>query len=1223
MDYSLENEEQNSARTAFILRKSTVETFIAMEARRCAVPMKKQNRPLLYQLFEALISRRHEELSNKTAIWHVPDPRQLERAAEARINGEESVQTEGNLLVHSITFERLISEASNLANRISYELQNQGSLPKLDNDGGEALNSNELWNDETLQENTVVAIFMPPGIDRIVTQIACMKIRLAYLPLDRQLSSGRIQQILELIRPVMIITAKEYQTTLRTLINEPLLKSCASPVGSLHRLAFQGSLIRNYSDLQNNSASERHNSLDYDNTCEFRANSGHVEQNPCLECFSCVKDPVIIVLFTSGSSTSGQKIVCLRNQQLLNRFQWLWSSNAQQDENRDWCIGAMQISSSLEVHLASTACVFVDAFTELFGALFAGIPVVVPGGPDCASEVCVSDLRILVRLIRQFRITRLTTVPMQLKVWIQQGRLIPEMEYNDCSSTLNTVVVSGDILHPQLAEEFFPSEYPHRVRLINFYGTTEVAGDVTAAVFCNRNEVRMATQQLDFAKREGLVRENLSFVAVGKPISNTAVYIVQKCEDCLEDCGKRGRGCTNGVEADKLTVTHAIQNCATNNLSVIGDELYPVDWKHLGYELCEKGRVGEVAVTGLPTSGVVEPANKRIEVTSCKTTNGETTHLSHNPHVKQAPVNFPGDLGFICPRNNLLYICGRSDELVKINAVGFLASDVDRLLLRLKGKGLHSVQQYMSSLESKLCGFHESVTLPIRHPVHKSSQLVCFYAVQSIAAKDSEEKVSSPVSMNTVLGDAVRCATQTMIIKRGSTLWNELSPKPCELSTLIANYVPVYIRPVFVPVTHIPIMPTSGKVDKQLLRALYEEPFASESGMNQGFQPDPLNEIPYPIPQNENGINRERKHREVARAALRKVLGLQRGSSSGETPRPRDDEDFYLLGGNSLVAVLALESLRQLGFTVRLETFYQTSNIGQILDSLVHSESTVTPTKYGSEPGRIHDGSTKNGKLIEAEEQFADRFGNETIDLVDWNSGRGNLTCEQDPKYEEIQKLLIDIFEEKDVLTHAFGLTRTDLKNAVSTYLRHNNCGIVLLAFCPWSDIHPFSITEDSKLVGVLLAIPSAQVPDLPEKWPRLSLLQRYFDFCCTPVDATLMNDAPLRKAALTVIMVGVLLSTSDEFSHHDFSVRARWNRVMLEILARLERQLVRVAKAKGYKMIETLNTYDITREVCMDLGYKLMNTTRMQSFALKENIEVDPKYHDHHSYYMVKYLTD
>ncbi|KER30646.1 hypothetical protein T265_02995 [Opisthorchis viverrini] len=76
----------------------------------------------------------------------------------------------------------------------------------------------------------------------------------------------------------------------------------------------------------------------------------------------------------------------------------------------------------------------------------------------------------------------------------------------------------------------------------------------------------------------------------------------------------------------------------------------------------------------------------RWNVTSCKTMNGETGHLSHNLHVSQAAVNFPGDLGFICPGNNLLYICSRSDGLVKINAIDFLAIDVDRLLLRLKQK---------------------------------------------------------------------------------------------------------------------------------------------------------------------------------------------------------------------------------------------------------------------------------------------------------------------------------------------------------------------------------------------------------------------------------------------------------------------------------------------------------------------------------------------------------
>ncbi|GAA48914.1 hypothetical protein CLF_102211 [Clonorchis sinensis] len=138
------------------------------------------------------------------------------------------------------------------------------------------------------------------------------------------------------------------------------------------------------------------------------------------------------------------------------------------------------------------------------------------------------------------------------------------------------------MLHAQLVEEFSPIEHPHRVRLIHFHATTELTSDVNAAVFCNRNEVRMATKQLHFAKREGVIVENLSCMTVGKPISNTAVYIVHKCEDCLDECGKRGHACVTGVEAYKPTVIHAIRDDATNNLSVIGDGLDPVDRRREG-----------------------------------------------------------------------------------------------------------------------------------------------------------------------------------------------------------------------------------------------------------------------------------------------------------------------------------------------------------------------------------------------------------------------------------------------------------------------------------------------------------------------------------------------------------------------------------------------------------------------------------------------------------------
>ncbi|KAG5447646.1 hypothetical protein CSKR_107820 [Clonorchis sinensis] len=97
-------------------------------------------------------------------------------------------------------------------------------------------------------------------------------------------------------------------------------------------------------------------------------------------------------------------------------------------------------------------------------------------------------------------------------------------------------------------------------------------------------------------------------------------------------------------------------------------------------------------------------------------------HLRWSKETSSVAVNFLGDVGFICPRNNLLYICGCSDELVRVNAVGFLAIDVDRLLLNLKRKGLRSVQQYMSSLESQDCDSHESV--PYSSDIRRNSSKV-------------------------------------------------------------------------------------------------------------------------------------------------------------------------------------------------------------------------------------------------------------------------------------------------------------------------------------------------------------------------------------------------------------------------------------------------------------------------------------------------------------------
>ncbi|KAF5405525.1 AMP dependent ligase [Paragonimus heterotremus] len=886
--------------------------------------------PLLCRIFENNLWE-STTLANKIAIWHVPDPRQIISTQtfphNTQTNHNETERTEcdenESCTVHSITFGELNTAATRLAEALADELIHCGAIS-----GVQSKHDLRSAQTDAAQARTVIALFMPPGIKRIVAQIACMKLRLAYLPLDRQLSVGRIVQILDLISPAMVIMTKDYHDIIFSAQNEASAR--------FH-------LIVNTSNLEPHSCSCFNDKLDtlkyalnrlkfsnYENLITTRlTNSGSTENKTDICLFENVDNPVITVLFTSGSTSSYPKIVRLRNNQLLNRLNWQWESNTELDEDHNWLTNRNRFAfAQNEVILASTACLFIDAFTELFSALFSGNPVVVPGGPNCTSEMCVSDVRILYKLIRMFQITRLTTVPIQLRIWIDQMGLIEPKDQCKEGDSLTTVVVSGDMLQPEMARQFFHLPVSEsKVRLLNFYGTTEVAGDVTAAIFHDEQDVIKATKRVDTRNQVESLVDAAAFITVGRPIFNTAIYIVRKYED---------KSCTQNDMISERSYN-------VPNLSVIGTQLYEVDWKSIGYEICDKGCVGEVAVTGLPVNW---QATDVEEKSSESTFVSETNHLS-STSSQSSVVNFPGDLGFICPDDNMLYVCGRSDEVVKINAVGFLASDVDRILLRIKENCFRN-PQHMSHLEKKLINIRDSVTLPIHHPASKSIQLVCFYVASSKrpSLKGGGTAVLLSSTSNAVgaeqhlLEDRMDFHLPLSIIHPQSIGWNDLDPKPNELSATIGHYLPVYIRPIFLRINHIPVMPTSGKVDKNRLRSLFNDTFVTE---RENYSPcktsqlestDELTQVTRPISSSTHTAGLL-DYREQARKVLGSILGLQPTYVSEMLlPRPRDDEDFYLLGGNSLMAVLALESLRQLGFKVHLETFYLTSNIGQILDSL-------------------------------------------------------------------------------------------------------------------------------------------------------------------------------------------------------------------------------------------------------------------------------------------------
>lgn len=160
------------------------------------------------------------------------------------------------------------------------------------------------------------------------------------------------------------------------------------------------------------------------------------------------------VLYTSGS-TGRPKGVCGTHAALLNRVRWGWE--------------AFPFAAD-EVVSHRTSLNFVDAGPELFAGLLRGVPTAVLHHDEQA------DLVRFVAALRRHRVTRLTVVPSILGALL---RAVPEF-----GRTLGGVrmwISSGEELTLQLLAAFRDA-HPSAT-LINLYGTTEVTGDVTCAVF--------------------------------------------------------------------------------------------------------------------------------------------------------------------------------------------------------------------------------------------------------------------------------------------------------------------------------------------------------------------------------------------------------------------------------------------------------------------------------------------------------------------------------------------------------------------------------------------------------------------------------------------------------------------------------------------------------------------------------------------------------------------
>uniref|UniRef100_UPI00068B5399 non-ribosomal peptide synthetase n=1 Tax=Andreprevotia chitinilytica TaxID=396808 RepID=UPI00068B5399 len=200
------------------------------------------------------------------------------------------------------------------------------------------------------------------------------------------------------------------------------------------------------------------------------------DHNPDAAALGLNSNHLAYVIYTSGS-TGQPKGVANTIAGLRNRLQWF----------------GQLLSQDKPVTALKTSIGFVDSVTEITETLVLGGRLVV------LDNATVLDHAQFAACFAKHQITNLTVVPALLRVLLGMSA--------SALASLRTLVCSGELLPAELSQRF-KQAHP-RVRLFNFYGSSEVNGDCTALEYADQFDAAGSSRSV-----------------IGRPIANTRIYLL-------------------------------------------------------------------------------------------------------------------------------------------------------------------------------------------------------------------------------------------------------------------------------------------------------------------------------------------------------------------------------------------------------------------------------------------------------------------------------------------------------------------------------------------------------------------------------------------------------------------------------------------------------------------------------------------------------------------------